>query len=442
MRILVISNLYPPRVLGGYELAAHKIVEGLRSRGHDVRVLTSPAWAPTADANVERTLALRAYQQTPPASSSVNTLFQYESKASQLDNTLIVLDALRRVRPEHVLLFNIIGIGGLAVLDLLRRSGIPWTWNLGDRVPGVLLEDVDPAITGLLEPSEAIRSGAASVVSRTLAGEIAAEGIELGRVEVIPRGIPARDVGRSRGYREGGVTRFTAAGVLSEFKGTGLILEAAARLAREGVGPFEVTVYGQGDVEEWRTRADALGVADRVRFGGFVDQLTLIRAHAAADAFLFPTWGREPGASAPFEAASVGAVPIVTEDCGPAESLHDGVDALLIPRPSEAHAHAMASLIRGDVDLAALGAAGVALTSGPMSADAVLARLEAMLVAGRGSTDWLESEEADRHVVGLADRVAVAVGDRIRRDEDAWARSIAPAAPMRRGWRGMLRRGT
>ena len=41
MRILVISNFYPPHFIGGYEIGCRDIVEALRSRGHDVRVLTS-----------------------------------------------------------------------------------------------------------------------------------------------------------------------------------------------------------------------------------------------------------------------------------------------------------------------------------------------------------------------------------------------------------------
>jgi len=41
MRILVITNLYPPLYLGGYELKCRLHVEELKRRGHDVLVLTS-----------------------------------------------------------------------------------------------------------------------------------------------------------------------------------------------------------------------------------------------------------------------------------------------------------------------------------------------------------------------------------------------------------------
>ena len=41
MRILVISNLYPPHGLGGYEERCKVCVDALRQRGHEVAVLTS-----------------------------------------------------------------------------------------------------------------------------------------------------------------------------------------------------------------------------------------------------------------------------------------------------------------------------------------------------------------------------------------------------------------
>ena len=45
MKILVLSNFYPPEVVGGYELACAQAVEALRRRGHEVLVLTAAARA-------------------------------------------------------------------------------------------------------------------------------------------------------------------------------------------------------------------------------------------------------------------------------------------------------------------------------------------------------------------------------------------------------------
>lgn len=41
MKILVLSNLYPPYYIGGYEVRCADVVENLRNRGHDITVITS-----------------------------------------------------------------------------------------------------------------------------------------------------------------------------------------------------------------------------------------------------------------------------------------------------------------------------------------------------------------------------------------------------------------
>ena len=41
MKILIVSNLYPPYYIGGYEIRCALVAEGLHQAGHDVRVLTS-----------------------------------------------------------------------------------------------------------------------------------------------------------------------------------------------------------------------------------------------------------------------------------------------------------------------------------------------------------------------------------------------------------------
>jgi len=40
MKMLVVSNLYPPHYIGGYELRCQCIVDDLRTRGHEIHVLT------------------------------------------------------------------------------------------------------------------------------------------------------------------------------------------------------------------------------------------------------------------------------------------------------------------------------------------------------------------------------------------------------------------
>lgn len=70
MRILTLTNLYPPFYVGGYELRCAAITEALRARGHEVRVLTSDHGlatqpAPQNQAHVHRKLRIHGYYGHP-----------------------------------------------------------------------------------------------------------------------------------------------------------------------------------------------------------------------------------------------------------------------------------------------------------------------------------------------------------------------------------------
>jgi glycogen(starch) synthase len=65
MKILAISNLYPPNAVGGYEALCFDVMQALASRGHDVTVLTSNYGDKVelfADQKVTRDLTLLATQ--------------------------------------------------------------------------------------------------------------------------------------------------------------------------------------------------------------------------------------------------------------------------------------------------------------------------------------------------------------------------------------------
>jgi glycogen(starch) synthase len=56
MRILVLSNLYPPNVVGGYERLCHEVSSELAARGHEITVLTSTHGGKVADYPGQRIL--------------------------------------------------------------------------------------------------------------------------------------------------------------------------------------------------------------------------------------------------------------------------------------------------------------------------------------------------------------------------------------------------
>ncbi|AJM78120.1 glycosyltransferase family 4 protein [Rathayibacter toxicus] len=408
LRMLFISNLYPPQVLGGYEMTCARVAEAMAARGHTVRVLTSPTYLPPERTTVEvhRTLSLRTYFPLPDTGGEIAQLMHHESAVSRFENTRIVLDEVRDFDPTHVVAFNLLGLGGIALIDLLRTIDAAWMWNLGDRIPHALVNGLPERVLAVYgaHASDYFARGEIVAVSRSLVEAIEAGGLELGEVEVIGRGVSVPpDFGQPRQYREAGVTRFTFAASLGEHKGVDIVLEASSALA-EHTRDFRIDLYGGGDVDHYRARAAAVGLEDLVEFHGATPHQEVLAAHARADAFLFPTWAGEPFGVAPVEAMAAGCVPIVTATSGVAEFLIDGVDCIKIRRSASALYAAMRDVVTGVTDLEALGRRGRATACGSLSFERSLDLLEASLrrrtrpgsVAERAADTTLETDMMDK----------------------------------------------
>ena len=139
MRILLLSNLYPPVSLGGYELACANVAQAMAGRGHEVRVLTTWCHLPQASdepAWVHRCLDLHWYIPHKSLNPTVDQRDLHSAVCSSYANTLRLLDSLRNFRPDMVYAWNLTGIGGAAMLDLLNHIGVPWALHLMDRSPG------------------------------------------------------------------------------------------------------------------------------------------------------------------------------------------------------------------------------------------------------------------------------------------------------------------
>jgi Glycosyltransferase Family 4 len=130
MRVLFISNLYPPNYIGGYEIACSEVVRGLIQRGHEALVLTTFSHVPALPdpEYIDRCLDLR-WHCPYPVSVSLNDYHAFEAGCSNLQNTYEVATALRRFNPDVVYCWNLLGVGGLAILDLLTMLEVPWVLN-------------------------------------------------------------------------------------------------------------------------------------------------------------------------------------------------------------------------------------------------------------------------------------------------------------------------
>ncbi|MDE3085837.1 MAG: glycosyltransferase, partial [Acidobacteriota bacterium] len=123
MRVLVLTNMYPPHSFGGYELSCRDVVGQWREGGHDVRVLTGDVRLPDAgdgpeDPGVERRLRLywRDHRMVDPS-----PLGRYRLEAA---NQAVLGEVLSRFRPDVVSAWAM-GAMSMGLLTTCLAAGIP-----------------------------------------------------------------------------------------------------------------------------------------------------------------------------------------------------------------------------------------------------------------------------------------------------------------------------
>ena len=147
-------------------------------------------------------------------------------------------------------------------------------------------------------------------------------GVDPHKVEVVCNGVPLDTVAPvDKPDRPDACHRLLFLGNLLATKGLPELLGAVARLPVT-VGDWRLTVAGAGDSERWKAEAEALGIADRVTFPGWVDQATVRSLLAEADVLLLPSHEEvlplavleALGMGTPVLCTPVGVIPEVLED--------------------------------------------------------------------------------------------------------------------------------
>src|SRR3954463_7380340 len=128
MKILALTNLYPPHYLGGYELICWMVLNELRTRGHEVRILTSDHYVPgkpeSPEAHVERSLRIHGFYGHP-------WLGIAHLRRLEEHNNNTLRSAIRKHRPDLVYVWNMGGLSKSMVLTL-QKLGIPTVFYLSD----------------------------------------------------------------------------------------------------------------------------------------------------------------------------------------------------------------------------------------------------------------------------------------------------------------------
>ena len=391
MRVLTVGNMYPPLSLGGYELAWQSSVEHLRSRGHEVEVLTTDyrleAGPVPDEPGVHRELRWYWYDHSFPPRGLRDRLAIERANAAALGRRL------ERRRPDVVVWWSMGGMS-LSLIERVRRAGIPaasivcddwllygpdvdaWAriWRGWRRFAAPLAQ----AVTGIpahFDPLAGV--GPVLFASEALRTRARERGIEPVESEVGHRGVE-RDLFRAAPRPEW-TWRLACVGRIDRRKGIHLAIEALAGLPAHAT----LAVVGEGDaahLDELRALASELDLADRVTFTRS-DRDALQEVYAAADAILFPVVWEEPWGLVPLEAMAVGAPVVASGRGGSAEYLRDRQNCLTFDAARGGAALAGAvRVLAGDPRLRERLRTGGFETAGRLSVEAYDEAIERLLV--------------------------------------------------------------
>ena len=400
-RILVITNMYPPHHLGGYELSCRDVMDRLRERGHEVEVLTTDMRLPSVeDPPHERAHGvhrdLKFYWDdhrllSPPFLRKLTI---------ERGNQRALESAIARHRPDVVSAWAM-GAMSLGLLTTVVDRGIPLVLNLGDEWPWY-----GPNIDAWMRPllahplvARAVRIATGVPTSLPDLGERAAWCYVSG---MIRRSVESKSRWRPRiaGVTYSGFDaadfpildeppperpwrwRLLHVGRLDERKGVHVAIRALAHLPAEAT----LDIIGRGDeryAATLRGLAGELGLGDRVRFS-VTGRDELRNRYREADVCVFPTVWEEPFGLVPLESMACGTPVVATGTGGSGEFLIDGANCLIVPpEDHDATASAVAKLA-GDPGLRADLVAGGLRTARELSLDRYADVLEEWHVAAAG----------------------------------------------------------
>jgi glycosyltransferase involved in cell wall biosynthesis len=299
---------------GGAEIHLFEIFRRIAARGHEVRLVCSgfAGAAATDEVNgiqVERHGGRHSFALTSgPAIRHAVRTFAPDVVVDDI-NKLPLYTPLYTRQPVYAIVPHLFGTTAF--------EEVPWplaatVWTAERAIPMVYSRARFHAI------SDSTRD------------DLVARGIAADRIAVVYPGVDSQHFRPDPATPRADPARFVYIGRLKRYKGVEFLISALA-IARQSRGDLTLDIAGAGDD---RSRLEALaraaGVADAVRFLGFVDDATRLRLLREAVANVFPS-PKEGWGITVMEAAACGTPSIASDSPGLRDSVRNGMTGVLVP---------------------------------------------------------------------------------------------------------------
>ena len=352
LRICVVTNYYPPHFIGGYELGCRDIVEALKRRGHQVRVLTSTYKVdqPQTDGEVYRWLQIGQWW-TPNLLRDLAAVLRKETTNQKAFRQLC-----REFEPDLVYMWNPVGIS-LSIVSVAQQLGLPVCYFVSDHWleewqtdPGYRTWEKQKAgirrpflwkavlrllnVLNLAHPPAPPSLDCVQFVSECLKRDALKKGQDVANAQVIHWGVDAERFQMTEKPQQ--LKRLLFVGQVTRHKGVHTAVEALNLLVKSGHETATLTIVGDSAAKDFqadlRRMISSYQLDKHVRFTGQVQREDTPRIYQEHDVLIFPSVWDEPFSITVLEAMASGLAVVGTATGGSGEILEDGVNALIFEK--------------------------------------------------------------------------------------------------------------
>ena len=394
MRILFVSNFFPPHGLGGQAQSCQEVVEALQQRDHETFVLTSMhgnAGKPAHGDDVARVLYLE--MELAPWRHMIT--FFTDRKRRERHNVEQFDRCVANFAPDVVFVWGMWNIARSFVSHMemafqgriLYRFADYWPtlpsqhvfyWQTRgrrwfSRIPKAALGRVALKMLEMEQESLQLRFEHAYCISEATKQVLLENDVPIDQARIIYNGITAEGFAGKEALRVNGhapgTRKLLYAGRLSQEKGIDVAIRAVGKLVHEHeLRDLTLSVAGAGEpaYEAYlRSLVRECGVERHARFLGPVPAEKMAAVFREHSILLVPSVWAEPFGRVILEAMASGVAVIASDIGGPAEIVKDGENGLLFePRDVDALSNQICELVSNDALRSHLAENGLATVRG------------------------------------------------------------------------------
>ncbi len=327
MRIMFLSNIFSPHVIGGYELGCLGLARATQKAGHQVSVLTSLATG---------RLRKRASASDLDVRPVFSPIYNYETVLSGVPhsvdpasfggivpaNAIALQNQIRSFEPDAIWVHNPLGLGPVGILETAAHSGVSTVLHLNDHLD----ETVADHQIGFNVLSRWVRAkqriGAIACSQKTLERNEIHGAFD--RSIVVPNGIPFRGRGQPPRAIPDTQINLIYFGQVESHKGVLQLVQSVAALRERLDTDFRLHIAGSGSkafAKQIEEEIRHYGLEKLVVIHGFLEKFALQELLDCMHLAVFALSPDEPFAFVVIEAIQAGLATVVTRQAGVAEFL-------------------------------------------------------------------------------------------------------------------------